>query len=248
MPADLLTQLEALGHLLDRTVEPVTIDELTRTTTSSNAPAANGAVLLEVHAPDNVDSGRRWLPRLVGVAAAALLIGGGIVALIARESHPDSGNTATTLGPQTTTIDHAVPLTLFPAGSVLRFSSALDGTGTIEVYDTADHTQVCAVIRADGGTWGGCFDTTIFDTGQAWSYVGQGADATQRLVGITPTNIGFHATVAGKTLTPDTNGLWYTTVQPGTPNFTITTNQGTSQYPLDQNSSTSTIAVQGSTP
>ena len=210
-------------------------------------PERMRVVDLQPASADAVESGGRWLARLVGVAAAALLIGGGIAALVARHSQPASGTTPTTLGPPKT-IDHAVPLTDVPAGSVLRFSSALDGTATIDVYDTADHSQVCDVIRANGAIWGGCFDATIFDTGQAWSFVGQRADPVQRLVGITPTNVGFHAKVAGKTLTPDTNGLWYTTVQPGTPNFTITTNQGTSQYPLDQRSSTSTIAVVGSTP
>ena len=251
MPTDLLTQLEAFGRLLDQTVQPVTIDDLAHTTTPANTLLSSGAEVLELRPQDVAKPDRRWSPRLVGIAAATLLIGGTAAALVAHLSDSrTSGHTATTPG-SNASVDQSIPIPLVPAGSTLRFSSPLDDSGTIDVYDTADHSRICEVIRADGGTWGGCYDMTTFDTGQAWSYVGQGAisQIPRRLVGITPTNIGFHAIVAGKTLTPDRNGLWYTTFPAGTPNFTITTNKGTSQYPLDQPAaSASTIAIAGSTP
>jgi hypothetical protein len=76
-----------------------------------------------------------------------------------------------------------------------------------------------------------------------------GPSGRRWLLGIAPTDIGFHASVAGATLTPDAKGVWYTAVRAGTPNFTITTNHGTSSFPLDQaEASPSTVAVTERTP
>ena len=76
MPTDLLTQLEAFGRLLDQTVPPVTVEDFARTTTPTDSLLDDEAEVLELRTQDVAKADRRWSPRLVGIAAATLLIGG----------------------------------------------------------------------------------------------------------------------------------------------------------------------------
>jgi hypothetical protein len=113
------------------------------------------------------------------------------------------------------------------------------------VYDTADHSQVCLIVKPSSG---GCDDRANIESGQSWAYMKNGPDAPAILIGLTALNIGFRVTIDGTTATPDDRGLWYTIVPTGATEFTITTDRGSQVFPINGPGvpTTSTIAVLGS--
>jgi hypothetical protein len=122
-----------------------------------------------------------------------------------------------------------------PAGSTLRVSKEVTGTGKIWVYDTADRAQVCLGVQFDDGvSSGGCTEAGVVDAGDYWGYVqhSQSTSEPAFLHGITATDIGFSATVNGQTIEPDADGIWYASVPLDTAEFTITTDKGSTVVPL----------------
>jgi hypothetical protein len=123
MPADLLVQLEALGDLLDRTVPPATVDEIARTAAAGGHGVGMPGVL-EVGTPNTSNPRRQPMRRLIAVAAVTLLIAGGVVALVARRSHP-------AIGPTPSTVDTTPVPTTSPAVSTVPSTTASPTTTTV---------------------------------------------------------------------------------------------------------------------
>ncbi len=257
MPADVIEQLRMLREVLDAHATPVTLDDLRRTEMTTLLEPASS----DVTHPDPVGEpapGRRWIKRVVAVAAVLVVVVG--LAVVGRQdrvaTEPGSGDDVpATLGstdPSTglTSGEPAAPD--IPAGSSLRVTKEIPTTGTLSVYDTADRSQVClSVSFDDGGNSGGCADTTELSSGLIWSFMqhSHSPAVPALLLGITATSIGFSVAVNGQIIEPDVDGIWYALIPLSTAEFTITTNKALTVVPLVHPEMTPTVVqLPGSVP
>lgn len=246
MPADLITQLELAGELLDQLAPPLTIDEIVPASDRpSLGPTHDAQPVTPVEADGNASTRRSassltWLR----VAAATLLVAGGAVALLLRE--PDDSDEAGTTA--TTAVTNSTPATsdelpldprstedwppdAFPAGAVLRVSEPLGPYGHVWVYDIPSDGSVCVVRKTIDG-YAGCSvtDAETYRTGQAWALEGDPQSSSAVLWGLAPVDMPITVTAGDATASSGPSGIWYLAFPAGTRSFTIVT--PTATYPL----------------
>ena len=251
MPAEVVEQLKILRDLLDELAPPVTIEDLSRIR-SETRTAPEIVDVIHLSSPGLTLIRQHWPKRVVGMVAAVAAVVVGLAALgrqdVATSPGPSGGVQATADEPQSSTTLVSIESLgdVIPAGSSLRVTKELPGAGTVSLYDAPGGSQTCMVVNFDdGGTSGGCASQSDIDTGHVYSYTQHSHSRSDPalLLGVTATNIGFHATVNGTDVTPDDDGIWFALVPLGTSDFTISTNSGSTIVPIRNPETTPTFVV-----
>ena len=249
MPADVIEQLRTLRDVLDAHAAPVTVDDLRRSDLAIQLEPQSGDVI-QAGSVDNAGPGTRWTKRVLAAAAVLAVVVG--LAFVGREDRDTIGpgaedDISSTVGsPDPSTGLTADELAAFdiPVGSTLRVTKELPGAGVAWVYDTIDRSKVCLGVRFhDGAGSGGCTDAGVVSNGLNFLHRYQSHSEPALLVGIAPTAIGFSVTVNGQIVEPDADGIWYAMVTSDLAEFTITTNKGSTVFPITRPETSPTISI-----
>lgn len=243
MSDQVFAQLRLAALVLDRATAPVAVEEITGRSAVDDAFSSRGIQrprLVEFDGDTNAPIDRRRRTGLL-VAAAAVLVVGGIAGLSSREPQLSDSQEATGNGPVTastsdapastinddtsTTIDPLSDLNLppgaMPPDLVQRFTSSLGEFGQLWVYDSSSTDPIYFVRRGPDETQFGNFDRSTYESGQGWGLAGQpGPDL---LFGLTSPSFPVTVTFGDTTVSSDDNGAWYTLVPEDLAGFTITT-------------------------
>ncbi|MFT3852710.1 MAG: hypothetical protein QM733_08250 [Ilumatobacteraceae bacterium] len=200
---------------------------------------ALGTIAADVDAPDDLSTveatviggavepvAMRRPPRrrLWFAAAAVAAVGLGGVWTIAYQSNGRSGSLAS-------------------APQIASATKPIDGLGTLTVT-TGDDDTVCLTPALDiGGGGAGCVDRAVYESGELWSAVTSPLGAV--LFGVAPAGDAVRVEIAGRTITADADGFWWTDLDGTETSFTIVTVDGRFEERLDPTTATSSTVAGG---
>lgn len=115
--------------------------------------------------------------------------------------------------PETTTVapNTGPPAPVIPAETGVLRASVETEVGLFEIFDQIPTGETCQQLTLGDAITSTCYDEAAMDDQMAWSVIGT-EDGGDLLYGLVSPSVRFSVVVAGQTIVPDENGIWYATI------------------------------------